>query len=295
MTSTLPEVALGHPGSTAESGAAALASTLEHLTARFEDCAVTTRPGHDWLTAADLFGPDMLDVLISKVLAAEAGGYRDVTGSFLASWLMSPMVQAAAEGLWRTRRVLPLEPETLWVHVHEDGWVDGVAFTAGTVVVTPADELAGTAGVEVSEDHQLVGVLADRIVALASPAFAALRERVPFGQIGMWGTLVDGLAGGALWRAQEHGEDADVTWANVTDLGDAIAERVARLRSRPRRQLIQWAGGSWNASVRGTCCLYYKTCTEPDPNGEGYCTSCPFRTDESRALRLRTYLEDKTH
>lgn len=295
MTPHLPDAAAvsdSHPSPLTHP---ALSDTVEHVAARFStsDSVLTSRPPENWLRVADLFASPVLDPLIERVITNQAEGRRDVTGSYLTSWLMAPIIESAAEGLWLTSRILPLNPETVWVHLHGDGWVDGVAFSGGSVVVTPSDQFATSSNVEVRGDRELVDILAERIVAFASPAFAALRRRVAFGQIGMWGILVDGIFGGSMWRAQEQGEDASLAWGRITVLADAIEARVPRLRSRPRPQLIAWSGGSWTASVKGTCCLYYKTCSDPDPAGEGYCISCPFRTDESRATRLGQYLEQE--
>lgn len=109
----------------------------------------------------------------------------------------------------------------------------------------------------------------------------------------MWGSLADGLVGGALLAEQRRpgGGDPDAAWTGVGELLDELASRVPELRARPRRQLIPWSGGVWHQPVRGTCCLHHKTCADPGPSGDGYCSSCPHRSDGSRADRVSRWLE----
>jgi hypothetical protein len=123
------------------------------------------------------------------------------------------------------------------------------------------DGLAVPADRAVADGDALVGDL----VASLGPAYGALRRRVPFGLAGMWGTLADVFAG----------DDA---------LVDALGRNVAQLRTRPRLQLVD----ERVVVVRSTCCLWFKVFDgTPDPDGEGYCTTCPHRSDTSRAAMVR--------
>jgi hypothetical protein len=193
-------------------------------------------------------------------------------------------------------RVLHLELEQVSVRFHDDGWVDGVVIADGALTVGPDDPAAQVRGVRVVDDPgERRRLVAGEIRSLAAPIFDAVRALVPYGRAGMWGSLADGLAGSTLYTEQRHpgGGDPAGAWAGVDALLDELARQTPELRARPRRQLITWSGGTRHQSVRGTCCLYYKTRIDPDPCGDGYCSSCPHRPDESRAERITRWLEDQ--
>jgi hypothetical protein len=210
--------------------------------------------GGDWIGLDDLVaGPD-LDRIVRRLLDGEACGARDVAGSYLSAWLGLVLVEPPAAAWARDGRVWSLDPADLAVRPHALGWFDGYAVRGG---LRPVD----------------VATLADELVALLTPVFAAVRARLPYGLSGMWGAMADGLA--------EH-----------PALVDAVAARVPRLRARPRFQTVTWSGGTHRATVRGTCCLWYKVFPgDPDPAGEGYCVSCPYRTGDSRAAMIAGWLE----
>lgn len=251
----------------------------------------------DWHEVSVLVAdPGAVDALIQRLLDGDAAGHRDVAGSYLASWLAGPVAQLVTGAWLDGGRVLHLELDQVSVHFHADGWVDGVVVTDAGLTVGANDAAARLAGVcVVDEPEERRGLVAEQIRAVASPIFAAVRARAPYGRSGMWGSLADGLTGGTLYSEQRRpgGGDAGRAWIEVDALIDELAGLVPELRARPRRQLIPWSGGTRHQSVRGTCCLYYKTCSDPDPCGDGYCSSCPHRPDESRAQRISRWLEDQ--
>lgn len=109
----------------------------------------------------------------------------------------------------------------------------------------------------------------------------------PFGRRGLWGIVADELASAALWAARAGGADTIGAWRLAETAIDVVAEEHHWLRARPRPFTITTAQGTTTFGVRGTCCLYYKTQSQPpDPSGDGYCTTCPFRDDDSRRDRL---------
>lgn len=262
------------------------------------ECAFTLGcpPAADgWRVLGDLLADaEGFDALVESLVDGEADGHRDVAGSYLASWLAGPLAQVVVTAWRRDGRVLHLDADHVSVRFHEDGWIDGVAIDDAALTVGAEDVAAGVAGVGVVVDaDERLRLTVDKIRALAEPIFAAVRARVPYGRSGMWGSLADGLAGGALFAEQSRpdGGDPERAWTDIDSLLDALAAEVPELRARPRRQLIPWSRGTRHQPVRGTCCLYYKTCAEPDPSGDGYCSSCPHRPDESRAQRITRWLE----
>ncbi len=134
-------------------------------------------------------------------------------------------------------------------------------------------------------------LVASEIVATLTVVFGAVRARAPFGLRGMWGSLADGLGGGAALDAVNRGIDVSETWREAMQLLDAIAARTPLMRVRPRLRELEWSGGVSGVVVRGTCCLYDKTHDAPDPRGEGYCTSCPLRDPDDQLDRWRDWLE----
>jgi hypothetical protein len=159
--------------------------------------------------------------------------------------------------------------------------------------VLPTDPDIGAAHTEVvAGPATLHAIVADELVAIATTIFAAVRRLAPFGLRGMWGNFADGIAEGVVWRTRNFGEEAAPARRVALQLVDALADRVPALTVRPRFERVAWSGGTAWLPVKSTCCLYYKTFEgSPDPCGDGYCTSCPFRDDAWRLARWATWLE----
>lgn len=76
-------------------------------------------------------------------------------------------------------------------------------------------------------------------------------------------------------------------WQGMLD----VMAAKAPLRRRARLFPVAWSGGTTCFQVRGTCCLLYRSSAAPDRDGDGYCATCPLRTDRSRTERLRASLD----
>ena len=208
--------------------------------------------GPGWLGVADLIAGPAVDPCVARLLDGRARGARDVAATHLAGWLAGVLALPAVATWRRAGTVWALDPAGLAVRPHAGGWFDGLAVAPGPLVARDASGLARD------------------LVALLDPLFAAIRARLPYGTAGMWGQVADLLAA-------PPPDDGD-------GLVEALAARATRLRARPRWQPVAWAGGVHPALVRGTCCLAHKV------GDEGYCTSCPHRSDASRAARTRDLL-----
>ena len=123
----------------------------------------------------------------------------------------------------------------------------------------------------------------DRLVEQAS-------AELPIGRTAVWGGLADAITAFALMFSRQSGRDQQDDWRRCEVLLDGLAHH-APLRVRPTPLHVEWSRGPSLYPVRGTCCLHYRTCDDPDPDGEGYCTTCPLRTADSRIRRLRHHLE----
>lgn len=166
-------------------------------------------------------------------------------------------------------------PAEWLVHEHRDGYLDGVALPAGT---------SGRSRVASTE-------LAASVASLVGPWLAGHAAVLPITERTAWGGVVDALTGSALAAARAGlGASPDVVWDRLTSLIDQLA-KLAPLPGRPRRVDIVHGAGTSLFPVRSTCCLHYRTCAAPDRDGDGYCVTCPLRTDASRQQRLAAHLD----
>lgn len=245
-----------------------LAATLERL-ARVDpwfgaDVGVPDGPG--WFRFDDLTA----ESLGSRVdaLAGRHGGHRDVAGSYLGGWLAGAAIVVPVACLVLEER-LPDPAAAFWVHEHDEGWFDRIAYDDGTTLIVGDDDG--------------IAAFAAGLASRLSPVFDSIRSLTPFGRRGLWGSVADGLAGTALWAARAGGTVPAAAWDTAAAVTDAVATHVPSLRTRPSPCPV--AGTLW--SVKGTCCLFHKTQPQPpDPCGESYCTTCPFRDERSRHERL---------
>jgi hypothetical protein len=143
----------------------------------------------------------------------------------------------------------------------------------------------------VSDLDALVNWWAERLVAAVTPLIEAVRARLPFGGRCQWGSLADRVAYPPMALARRGGGDGASAWAEATTLIDALARHAPVRFARPKPFSVDWARGEAWFSVKGTCCLRYRTAVQPDPCGAGYCNSCPILDDARRCARWRTYLE----
>lgn len=249
--------------------------------------------GHRWL-ALDALADDGLDLVLAGA-EPRAGGARDYLGASVAAMLADTVVTAGWPALLTERRLPDLRPANLAAHRHEtEGWFDRITLRQPTFTALPDDPAAGHPHVTVVGDvGDLHRRFAHRLATAVAPWFDAVRRRVPFGRRGMWGQVADDLCGTALWTARRAGLSQHAAWEESHAVVNLIADVVPELKVRPRLFPVRWSGGETLFQVKGTCCLWYKTQPAPDPCGDGYCTTCPFRDDDARRSRLVTRLEEE--
>lgn len=241
---------------------------------RFDDLAVDA-PLSDWV----------------HELAKRHDGHRDVAGSYLGAWLARAALVVPTAALVLQRR-LPDPTGPLWVHRHDDGWFDRVAFEDTRLLVTAEDPSASHPDTTVVDAVDLITCHGHALAARLTPVLEGIRALTPFGRRGQWGSVADELASAALWAARSGATDIDVAWRTAVAVTDALCERTPWIRRRPRPFRVDSRHGSTLFSVKATCCLYYKTQPRPpDPSGDSYCTTCLFRDDRSRNDRLLAHLE----
>lgn len=164
----------------------------------------------------------------------------------------------------------------LLVHHHADGWLDGVALPPGTT------------GLSAPETDRVAAL----VHAVAAPVVRVGVAALPITERAAWGGVVDTLTGAVLAAARAGlGADQQIAWERLERVVDALAQQVP-LAQRPRPFPVAWSRGPSLFPVRATCCLHYRSQESPDRDGEGYCVTCPLRTDASRQQRLAAHLEE---
>lgn len=247
--------------------------------------------GENWYDLDRVVDDGYLDAWLND-LARAHDGQRDVAGAYLGSWLARTLVGVPVAALVLERR-MPHLGGGVWLHRHEDGWFDRVAFASASVDVLADDPDTGRCDTVVFDDPTtLHDRYAEALVATLSPLLQAVRRRASYGLRGLWGAVADDIAGAALHAARQSGTDGWAAWSQADIVLDRLATRQENMRKRPSPFPVTWSGGESLFQVKGTCCLYYKTHDGPlDPDGDSYCTTCPFRYDDNRLARLRCLLE----
>jgi hypothetical protein len=272
-----------------------LAGTLERASALDPVYlrAVLGRPGATGATpAADLAGGG-IDVLLGHA-EAHCAGARDYLAASVAHTVADAALVATLPALLLEQRVPRVDADELWVRLHEtEPWLAGVWLTGGRFWALPDDPDGDHGDAELVGDRDaLRSRFAEQLVALLRPVFGAIRARAPFGLVGMWGEVVDGMHSLALMLAHGAHGDAEEAWASASLLAGHVAALVPQARVRPRPFPVPTPGGPARLfSVRGTCCLWYKA--QPGDPEAGYCTTCPLRTDDDRRQRLIRYVADQ--
>lgn len=253
-------------------------------------------PGEGWTVLNEVLqSPAVIAGWVDDLLAGEARGRRDVAGSYLSSWIAGTVAGVPAGALIASRRAWPLEPENIALHCHPEGWFDGMALRSTAMWALPDDPDASHPDVVVIDaPDELRARLAEEIVKVVEPVFARVREATRYPSRSMWGSLADGIASMALWRDRRSGDPDPEVWERAGEFLDRLEARARLLKDRPSLGEVTWSGGCHRFSVKSTCCLYFKVFDgEPDPEGEGYCSSCPFRSEESRNQKWSTWFEEQ--
>jgi len=267
---------------------ARLSAAAEHL-----GFGVGPPPGEGWVGLDDVVASGLLGRMAAGLLASEGRG--DVAASYLGSHLAGPMVGATVGALMTDLRCPDPAPANVAVHLHADGWFDGLHFLEPRAAVLSDDPAAGEPGTVVVHD---LGALrdwwAEQLTASLAPLLDAVRQRLPYGRRGLWGAVADRAGAAALTVARSFGRPGAVVWAEVVELLDALAAHAPVRFNRPGPFPVTAPSGreAWFA-VKGTCCLYYLTVANPDPCGDGYCSTCPFTDPGHRHRKLAEWLDEQ--
>lgn len=234
-----------------------------------------------------------LDVLFADGAAA-CGDAPDYLTAHVASALAAAVVAATWTPVLRERRLPVLDPSATFLHrAGGEPWFDEISVTGARLHVLADDGAAGRAGVFVARGlAELHAAVVDQLLELLPPLFDAIGRRGRFGRSGMWGQVADLVAGNAIWTAHSARTDQQAAWAEAGELIVLLRSRVPSLRARPRPFPVTAPSMSQLFQVKGTCCLWYKTQPDAHPDRDGYCLTCPRRTDDVRHAQLVTYLQE---
>lgn len=226
------------------------------------------------------------DTLVSwRQLIMNNYGDSRVASSFLAVYLLGPLVDTWVTPFLAFNRMPLAEPGDMALRRTRDGWVDAVAIGHPGVAVLADDPAAGWQGAAISDSRlSMLDLVADRLLA-AGTIIDALAGACNCSPSWLWGILADAVGGRAAWLAQQKrrvpvaasGQDASpltILWKDVEAILDRLALRQPQLRTRPRlRSATKGAGPSVQ---RGICCLHYRVSSvASDPSQRNYCASCP--------------------
>jgi len=269
-----------------------LADTVRTITVPDDHLTVlATAPPQDtpgWIKLSSVHSEPVANDLFAATLANVPNGARDVAGSYLASFAADTITVPVARALRTCRRGIVVDADTTWIRQHRDGWFDGVALEADVLVLAD-DPMVGRAGtIAVDDRAQLTHLTVERLAAVLGPLFASVRARAPYGVRGMWGAVADSIAADATWRAHVECADVAQAWNDAQPVIHALAAVVPV--TRPTLARVDRAGHVAHLTIRGTCCLYYKSVDHPDGAPVEYCTSCPLGTDEERRRRQEEWL-----
>ena len=242
-----------------------------------------------WLSLAAL--DDSLLACWYRQTLSLRGDHRAAANE-VGSWLAYLAVAAWAMPVLAVYR-LPLHHlEHIAVHFG-DQHPDAIAYTHPQVGVLPGDPYIDHLHAHPLESWE---EMADQLVIRLEqvrPLFDRLRNVVRIGRPALWGQLADSIGGTALWMARELGKDQSAIWSLAETVIDGLAGANPDVRNRPRLFPVTYSRQRLLFQVKGTCCLYYRSQVTPDPGGEGYCITCPLRTDESRHRLLLAYLDER--
>lgn len=102
-------------------------------------------------------------------LARDKDGQRDVAGAYLGSWLTGALVNVPVSALVLERRV-PQLGAGLWLHRHDEGWFDAVAFASAQLDVLADDpESEHADGVVQPDQARLAERVAEALVETLTP------------------------------------------------------------------------------------------------------------------------------
>lgn len=268
-----------------------LAATAQQLNALSPYIRYGAEPpsGEGWYPLTRLAEGDLVSGWY-RHLSRRTGDPR-VAGAHLSAWLI-----AAALDVWLMPVVvasrLPLAgPDRAFIHRGPEGWFDAVAVDGRDVAVLSGDPAAGAPGTRVlASRDELLDAFAEQLLAL-EPVLRAVAAGCRRTEASAWSELADRVAARSLWLARLAGRDRAATWADAAAVMDRLAARTGKLQTRPQRFVVRYSGGEEWFAVASVCCLHYRIVPGADPNGTGYCATCPLRSDASRERELREHLE----
>jgi hypothetical protein len=236
-----------------------------------------------WVPFTDV--PGRLEGWIGSVTAFH--GDRRLAASLIGLGLASAAAHPAVASFVLDGRCPDPIAQNLAVRPDADGHL------AETGVLGPGFAALTTAGedaaIALADEDAVADWWAERAVASLAPLFDELHGRWRLARPAAWGAVADELAGSALWTAELGGRDVAAAWRLAGRFTDALARRAPVRVVRPWLYRVDAGPAAGRShSVRGTCCLYYRSSESSGPRQDRYCNTCPLLDEPTRAERLST-------
>jgi len=283
--------AVEHIDASRISAGSPLAETAARITEldKYRSFHVGIPEGEGWMRSTQLTDVGFASAWFQRV--AEKIGDRRFAGAAVSRSYVSSVVLTWGFPVFAEARLPLCSFQGAALRLGDRNRVVAVAVEDERVAVLDGDPAAGRPGTVILKSRdELWDSLVEKLLAVG-PLLEVVHQVSGLGWPALWGEVADQIASSALWLAQLYERDRWAAWQDGMNVIDRLAAREPRLKVRPRPFPVRWSGGEELHMVRGTCCLHYRKGKATHSGEELYCVSCPIRSDDWRAERLRAQLE----
>ncbi|MDP9826439.1 (2Fe-2S)-binding protein [Kineosporia succinea] len=207
--------------------------------------------------------------VIEAMLTSEGPHLRHgpaVTGARLIGSLGYAAAGRLGVAIANTGQAYDTGPDSLVLRLDDEGLVAQIAVRSTRFAVLPTDELAGTPGVDVTEDLAgLVSWAARNAYATLAPLIEQIHARTRYGTVAMWNQVADSVLSPTTKSPALVGGSQEAGRAAGQLFLDALVAEGAPIRRRGTVRILE---NSTLDPVRGMCCLFYR-------QDEEKCGGCP--------------------
>nr|MDT0660893.1 (2Fe-2S)-binding protein [Micromonospora sp. DSM 115978] len=203
--------------------------------------------------------------------ARDAGLRRDAAGARLGGRMTNPVIARSTAAWLYGLRVLDLSDGAVWVDRTGEKFTRLAFLRLG--------------------DGTTVDEWASHLVNALAPAFEAVCAQVGFSRPGLWSGAVARIGTTAVGLDRAAGGTGAIGWVHAQPLLDAMDRHVPVRVARPTSRTVgvEDQHGTW--SIKGACCLKYRTKEASDvTTGAGYCSTCPLIEEQALVTGLRAKL-----
>lgn len=225
--------------------------------------------GPEWTLCSDLLAtfPEALD----RYAATRGTDKRHVAASMLLKWINGSAIITAVSSWTIARRVPDISWDNLAVRF-EGGLPVEIAMIRLSMAVRNDDALAGSAGITLMTEDDLLGRLAELVRSNADRSFGIARSAVRMGSRHLWGNVALYLRTPFRRGEYDPASDADLNalLARIPEVDGLVEDAIVDTVDGARRRV----------ALRKTCCLLYKI-----PGGK-ICDPCCLLSRDERLDRV---------